>query len=177
VDLSRPDATEPQQESAAPEQPIESPLKRRPSTKERLALWQKKLEDDADDGAVESKGNRAGKKAFSVTSDGDRCAYCEQLVYLNEKVSVDGTHYHKHCFRCSVSECKKLLSPGTYAAMTGTIYCKPCFKKMFKLKGNYDEVGPYAFRNPHFISRRVTHSAGASKLQVPLWCGVRPAIA
>lgn len=30
-------------------------------------------------------------------------------------------------------------SAGTYASLHGTIYCKPHFKQLFKLKGNYDE--------------------------------------
>lgn len=121
----------------------ESEKTRRPSTKERLALWQKKLADDGEanvnDVSQEVKGKRPGKPAFG-SREGDKCVHCQARVYLNEKVSVDGIVYHKHCFRCSVPECKKLLTPGTYAAMTGTMYCKPCFKRMFKLKGNYDEV-------------------------------------
>lgn len=28
---------------------------------------------------------------------------------------------------------------GNYAALQGQIYCKPHFKQLFKVKGNYDE--------------------------------------
>ena len=41
------------------------------------------------------------------------------------------------CFRCL--ECNKPLSVGSYAALSGRVYCKPHFKQLFKLKGNYDE--------------------------------------
>jgi len=45
--------------------------------------------------------------------------------------------YHKSCFRCG--ECNKILSLGNYAALKGVYYCKPHFKQLFALKGNYDE--------------------------------------
>ena len=45
--------------------------------------------------------------------------------------------YHKTCFKCS--QCSKTLSVGSYAALQGKIFCKPHFKQLFKLKGNYDE--------------------------------------
>ena len=32
-----------------------------------------------------------------------------------------------------------MVSTGTYAALNGKIFCKPHLKKLFKLKGNYDE--------------------------------------
>ena len=43
----------------------------------------------------------------------------------------------QHCFKCS--QCNKTLSLGTFAAYKGTLFCKPHFKQLFKLKGNYDE--------------------------------------
>jgi hypothetical protein len=54
-----------------------------------------------------------------------------------EKIEVDGKCFHKKCFRCK--ECNKTLSAGTYASLQGQIFCKPHFKQLFKLKGNYDE--------------------------------------
>ncbi len=41
------------------------------------------------------------------------------------------------CFRCK--ECNKVCSLGGFAALKGEIFCKPHFKQLFKLKGNYDE--------------------------------------
>jgi len=34
---------------------------------------------------------------------------------------------------------QKTLSLGNYASLKGEYYCKPHFKQLFKLKGNYDE--------------------------------------
>jgi len=79
-----------------------------------------------------------GAEAGVVSLDAE-CVTCNKRAYLNERVSVDGNVYHKKCFRCSAPECGKLLTPGTYAAMSGTFFCKNCFKHLFKLKGNYDE--------------------------------------
>lgn len=65
------------------------------------------------------------------------CAVCTKPVYAMEKLEADGNVYHRWCFRCT--ECDKTVSTGSYAALNGMIYCKPHFKKLFKLKGNYDE--------------------------------------
>ena len=54
-----------------------------------------------------------------------------------EKITAEGIAYHKTCFRCS--QCNKVVALGSYAALEGRLYCKPCFMKTFKLKGNYDE--------------------------------------
>lgn len=41
------------------------------------------------------------------------------------------------CFKCK--QCNKTLSLGTFAAVSGALFCKPHFKQLFRLKGNYDE--------------------------------------
>ena len=41
------------------------------------------------------------------------------------------------CFKCK--QCKKTLSLGNFAAVRGELFCKPHFKQLFRLKGNYDE--------------------------------------
>jgi len=66
-----------------------------------------------------------------------KCAFCGTAAYAMERVEADGKHYHKKCFKCCNDG--KLLSLGNYAAMNDKLYCKPCFMKMFKSKGNYDE--------------------------------------
>lgn len=43
----------------------------------------------------------------------------------------------QNCFTCA--QCHKQVGLGGYAALQGKIYCKPHFKQLFKLKGNYDE--------------------------------------
>ena len=67
----------------------------------------------------------------------DRCLVCSNRVYFNEKLSADGKIFHKSCFKCN--HCKKVLSLGNYASLNGVYYCKPHFKTLFKLKGNYSE--------------------------------------
>ena len=54
-----------------------------------------------------------------------------------DKISADEKIFHKTCFRCG--QCDKILSLGNYAALAGVYYCKPHFKQLFALKGNYDE--------------------------------------
>jgi hypothetical protein len=50
---------------------------------------------------------------------------------------ADDLAYHKTCLRCF--QCNKVLSLGNYAALQGQMYCKPHFKQLFLLKGNYSE--------------------------------------
>jgi len=52
-----------------------------------------------------------------------------------EKLVADSKTFHKACFRCS--KCAGVLKLGSYAAMEGVFFCKPCFKKHFFTKGNY----------------------------------------
>jgi len=68
---------------------------------------------------------------------GEKCAVCDKTVYSQEKISMDDKSFHKECLKCK--HCNKVLSTGTCASMNGTYYCKPHFKQLFTLKGNYDE--------------------------------------
>jgi len=65
------------------------------------------------------------------------CGVCSKSVYDMEKLVADGKTFHKNCFKCA--ECQKSVGLGSYAALNGKIFCKPHFKQLFKLKGNYDE--------------------------------------
>jgi len=67
----------------------------------------------------------------------EKCVCCNKTVYAMEKVLADGVTYCKNGFRCT--NCKKALRLGNYASMERTLFCKPCFKKMFKEHGNYSE--------------------------------------
>merc|ERR1712000_108818 len=60
------------------------------------------------------------KKKHIMNVKKEKCAVCE-----------------KTCLRCT--ECNKVLSLGNYAALQGKFFCKPHFKQLFQLKGNYDE--------------------------------------
>jgi hypothetical protein len=65
------------------------------------------------------------------------CTICSKTVYQLEQVTIDEKPMHKTCLRCV--HCQKILSAGTYAAVSGKYYCKPHFKQLFALKGNYSE--------------------------------------
>jgi len=66
-----------------------------------------------------------------------KCVACTKPVYNMERLVVDGLLLHKWCFRCA--ECNKRCTPGGYASLDGFVYCKPHFKQLFQLKGNYNE--------------------------------------
>eukprot|EP01134_Creolimax_fragrantissima_P002101 CFRG2101T1 len=67
----------------------------------------------------------------------EKCIVCTKTVYAMEKITADEKIFHKACLRCA--HCSKILSLGNYAGLEGTNYCKPHFKALFSLKGNYDE--------------------------------------
>lgn len=68
---------------------------------------------------------------------GEKCGVCEKTVYATERISVGDKVLHKNCLKCK--HCNKILSTGTCASMNEVYYCKPHFKQLFTLKGNYDE--------------------------------------
>jgi len=82
-------------------------------------------------------GPRSSVKKASFQVQNSKCACCDTAVYAMEKLEADGKCFHKKCFQCA--ECKKSVGLGSYAALGGKIYCKPHFKQLFKLKGNYSE--------------------------------------
>jgi len=73
---------------------------------------------------------------FSGTQE--KCAVCKKTVYPLEKVNVEGQFFHKKCFRCSHGGC--FLSPSSYAALDGILYCKHHFAQLFKEKGSYNHL-------------------------------------
>eukprot|EP00040_Diaphanoeca_grandis_P014540 m.73840 g.73840 ORF g.73840 m.73840 type:complete len:987 (+) comp24598_c0_seq2:43-3003(+) len=82
-----------------------------------------------------NRGKRSGGSFKAPVTP--KCAFCNTNAYAMESLQADGKHYHKTCFKCCNDG--KFLSLGNYAAMGGKIYCRPCFMRMFKEKGNYDE--------------------------------------
>ncbi|KAM7470507.1 hypothetical protein LguiA_008690 [Lonicera macranthoides] len=68
----------------------------------------------------------------------DKCAGCSKTVYPTEKVSVNGTPYHKGCFKCCHGGCT--ISPSNYIAYEGRLYCKHHHIQLFKEKGNYSQL-------------------------------------
>jgi len=81
--------------------------------------------------------SRSGSGSKLIKADSNTCAVCGKIVYQMEKVSIDGYTFHKNCFTCA--HCTKVLKPGNFAALSGKFYCKPHFKQLFALKGNYSE--------------------------------------
>ncbi|KAJ3050005.1 LIM domain-containing protein 2 [Rhizophlyctis rosea] len=67
----------------------------------------------------------------------DACFICTKVVYPMERIAADDKVFHKTCLKCG--HCKKVLSLGNYAALNGVFYCKPHFKQLFALKGNYSD--------------------------------------
>ncbi|KAL5037396.1 hypothetical protein BDV3_006892 [Batrachochytrium dendrobatidis] len=67
----------------------------------------------------------------------EACTICSKVVYPMDRLSADDKVFHKTCLRCG--HCSKVLSLGNYAALNGVFYCKPHFKQLFALKGNYSD--------------------------------------
>ncbi|XP_022018176.1 LIM domain-containing protein PLIM2b [Helianthus annuus] len=74
---------------------------------------------------------------MSFTGTLDKCKACDKTVYFVDLLSVDGTTYHKACFKCS--HCKGTLAMSSYSSMDGVLYCKPHFEQLFKESGNFSK--------------------------------------
>jgi len=62
-----------------------------------------------------------------------KCPVCDKKVYFNERVHVLGEDYHRACFKCN--NCKKGLELGQQRVHGETLYCGPCYSKLFGPKG------------------------------------------
>jgi len=67
----------------------------------------------------------------------EKCHVCNKTVYFQERIKVDEFVFHTSCFKCA--QCNSVLKLGNYAGLKQKYFCKPHFKQLFKLKGNYDE--------------------------------------
>ncbi|RRT77081.1 hypothetical protein GW17_00047636 [Ensete ventricosum] len=54
------------------------------------------------------------------------------------QVTVNGTAYHRSCFKCCHGGC--VISPSNYIAHEGKLYCKHHHIQLFKEKGNYSQL-------------------------------------
>jgi len=64
------------------------------------------------------------------------CTVCTKPVYQMELLQYDKGTYHKNCFKCL--QCKSTITNLKSVAMiSGDLYCKVCFMKVFKEKGKY----------------------------------------
>eukprot|EP01113_Clastostelium_recurvatum_P016714 TRINITY_DN1964_c0_g1_i1.p1 TRINITY_DN1964_c0_g1~~TRINITY_DN1964_c0_g1_i1.p1 ORF type:complete len:253 (+),score=50.83 TRINITY_DN1964_c0_g1_i1:129-887(+) len=67
----------------------------------------------------------------------EKCVRCSKTVYALERLEMEGKIFHKACFRCA--HCDSVIKAGNCAALDSKFYCKPHFKQLFALKGNYNE--------------------------------------
>ncbi|OAY72706.1 LIM domain-containing protein PLIM2b [Ananas comosus] len=88
---------------------------------------------------------------FSGTQD--KCATCNKTVYPLEKLTMEGESYHKTCFKCAHGGC--ILTPSSYAALDGILYCKHHFAQLFKEKGSYNHVIEAATMKKHVSDQTV----------------------
>ncbi|KAL7139057.1 hypothetical protein ABFS83_09G025300 [Erythranthe nasuta] len=68
----------------------------------------------------------------------DKCVACDKKVYPLEKVAVDGTSYHRCCFKCSHGGC--VISPSNYVAHEHRLYCRHHHTQLFRQKGNFSKL-------------------------------------
>ncbi|KAI7991333.1 LIM domain-containing protein WLIM1 [Camellia lanceoleosa] len=85
---------------------------------------------------IDSENANKVLNAFAGTRD--KCVGCSMTVYPIEKVSVNGSAYHRSCFKCSYGGCT--ISPSNYIAHEGKLYCKHHHIQLFREKGNYSQL-------------------------------------
>ncbi|KAG5573411.1 hypothetical protein H5410_063177 [Solanum commersonii] len=81
---------------------------------------------------------QAAKVSSMFVGTREKCFGCKNTVYPTEKVSVNGTPYHKSCFKCSHGGC--VISPSNYIAHEGRLYCKHHHVQLIKEKGNLSQL-------------------------------------
>ncbi|KAJ7945909.1 LIM domain-containing protein [Quillaja saponaria] len=89
-----------------------------------------------DRSADQAHSNSKVSSLFGGTQD--KCVTCKKTVYPIEKVAVDGTSYHKACFRCIHGGC--VISPSNYVAHEHNLYCRHHHAQLFKEKGNFSQL-------------------------------------
>eukprot|EP00743_Colponemidia_sp_Colp-15_P006918 GILK01007467.1.p1 GENE.GILK01007467.1~~GILK01007467.1.p1 ORF type:complete len:142 (+),score=4.27 GILK01007467.1:62-427(+) len=65
-----------------------------------------------------------------------KCHVCATSAYPLESVNYDQKVFHKTCFKCA--NCRRSMGLVDVAQIQGDLYCKACFVRLFKTKGNYD---------------------------------------
>ncbi|KAK2663823.1 hypothetical protein Ddye_002397 [Dipteronia dyeriana] len=88
------------------------------------------------DRSADQVSNSKVSSMFAGTQD--KCVACKKTVYPIEKVAVDGTSYHKACFRCTHGGC--VISPSNYVAHEHRLYCRHHHNQLFKQKGNFSQL-------------------------------------
>lgn len=86
--------------------------------------------------AVDPEVTNKVSSAFVGTRE--KCFGCNKTVYPIERVTVNGTSYHRSCFKCCHGGCT--ISPSNFIAHEGRLYCKHHHIQLFKEKGNYSQL-------------------------------------
>lgn len=60
------------------------------------------------------------------------------MVTAISQVAVDGTSYHRPCFKCSHGGC--MISPSNYVAHDHKLYCRHHHTQLFKQRGNFSHM-------------------------------------
>ncbi|XP_058069808.1 LIM domain-containing protein WLIM1-like [Magnolia sinica] len=90
------------------------------------------------DKTIDSESATPNRVSNMFAGTKEKCVGCKQTVYPIEKVTVDGSAYHKSCFKCTHGGC--VISPSNYIAHEGRLYCKHHHTQLFKEKGNYSQL-------------------------------------
>ncbi|CAK8573830.1 unnamed protein product [Lathyrus sativus] len=85
---------------------------------------------------TENENAKTVANAFGGTKD--ICMCCKKTVYPTEKVTVNGTPYHKGCFKCTYGGCT--ISSSNFVTHDTKLYCKHHHIQLFKEKGNYSQL-------------------------------------
>ncbi|QCE08437.1 LIM domain-containing protein WLIM1-like [Vigna unguiculata] len=85
---------------------------------------------------IESENSKGIANVFLGTRD--KCVCCKKTVYPTERVTVNGTPYHKSCFKCTYGGCT--ISSSNFITHEGKLYCKHHHIQLFKEKGNYSQL-------------------------------------
>ncbi|KAL2513488.1 LIM domain-containing protein WLIM1 [Forsythia ovata] len=80
----------------------------------------------------------ANKVSSLFAGTRDKCVGCNMTAYPIEKVTVNGTSYHKSCFKCCYGGCT--ISPSNFIAHEGRLYCKHHHIQLFRARGSYSQL-------------------------------------
>ncbi|KAL3611559.1 hypothetical protein D5086_002579 [Populus alba] len=84
----------------------------------------------------------------------------EEWSLIFFQVTVNGTPYHRSCFKCTHGGCT--ISPSNYIAHEGKLYCKHHHIQLFKEKGNYSQLENEREKNPVTVNITAVEIAAES---------------
>ncbi|KZV33840.1 hypothetical protein F511_26822 [Dorcoceras hygrometricum] len=113
---------------------------------DQLFKMTRSLDKSFEGGLKTARVDRSSEQGFTNNSKvssmfagtQDKCVSCNKKVYPLEKVAVDGSSYHRSCFKCSHGGC--VISPSNYVAHEHHLYCRHHHTQLFKQKGNFSRL-------------------------------------